>query len=150
MAKPDLLLPMAVEDLVPHRLPMRLVDRLLEEGDRAGTVECCLRAGAVVVDAAGRFDEAAFLELMAQAYAAVKGYDDARHDLPVQEGFLVGCREIRVCKPARAGQTLTVRVKTIATVDSFAVVDGEVWCGPELLATGTIKLWTLDREVRSK
>ncbi|OGV73992.1 MAG: hypothetical protein A3K19_22730 [Lentisphaerae bacterium RIFOXYB12_FULL_65_16] len=140
-SKADISLPMDAQDLLPHRPPMRLVDRLIGEADQAGTVECRLPADSVVADAAGQIEPAAFLELIAQAYAAVKGYDDLLHRQPVHEGFLVGCRHVRIRQPARVGQLLTIRVKTIGILAGFAIAEGEVWCEKELLASGTVKFW---------
>lgn len=134
-------LPVPAESLIPHRLPMRLVDRLLSFGDRLGVAEATIPPDCPLVSPDGRLDPAALIELMAQAYAVVKGYDDRLHNKPVKEGFLVGIRQVRLLGRAFAGDHLQVRINTIKTFEGFAVAEGHVLRGAELIASGTLKLW---------
>lgn len=134
-------LPLAAEKLMPHRPPMRLVDRLVEYADKAGVVEAEVATDGLLVDTAGRFDAVALAELLAQAYAVVKGYATLRDGLPVRKGFLVGIREMVFERPVRAGDRLRIVVRTVADVEEFTVADGEVWRDAERVAYGSLKLW---------
>lgn len=137
----DLSLPLAAEALMPHRLPMRLVDRLVEYGGDSGVVEAEVAAGNPLLDGQGCLDEVALAELLAQAYALVKGYGARRDGEPIRKGFLVGFREF-VCEgPARLGDRLRVTVRAVADVEDFTVAEGEVWRGAERIAHGSLKLW---------
>jgi predicted hotdog family 3-hydroxylacyl-ACP dehydratase len=124
---------------------MRLVDRLVEFGDGDGCTESVLPADSPMASPGGALDPVALVELIAQSYAAVKGYDDMVHGRPVAEGFLVGIRKMRIAGAARAGERLLTRVKTVGTFEGFAVVEGAVTRGDETLASGTLKLWIVDR-----
>ena len=135
------LLPLAAEELIPHRLPMRLIDRLLEIDGTNGVVEALVAAEGPLMSADGRLEDVALTELLAQAYAAVKGYADLCDDQPVKQGFLVGIKKLVKLLPAQAGDRLLIRVKTLAELDDFAVAEGEIWRGKELLARGEIKVW---------
>lgn len=137
----DLCLPMAAEQLMPHRLPMRLVETLVSYAGLEGVVETRLSAEGLLVAGDGRLDEVVLAELLAQAYAVVKGYGDCLDGNPVREGFLVGVKEVVCEKPVFAGDRLRIAVRTVAAVDGFAVAEGEVMRGAEQVAHGSLKLW---------
>ncbi|MEJ2200437.1 MAG: hypothetical protein P8X63_05425 [Desulfuromonadaceae bacterium] len=142
----ELSLPLAAEPLIPHRAPMRLVDRLLSYDHGAGTVEARIPADGLLVAGDGRLHEVALLELLAQAYAVVRGYGDQLTGQPVRRGFLVGVKEVVMERPVWAGDTVQIGVRTLATVDDFVVAEGEVRQEGETVARGSLKLW-LSEEV---
>ncbi len=134
-------LPLAAEELMPHRPPMRLVDRLVEYADKTGVVEAEVPADGLLVDGEGLLDEIALAELMAQAYAVVKGYDARLDSLPARKGFLVGIRKMLFERPVRAGDRLRIVIRMMAEVEDFTVAEGEVWRDAERIAHGSLKLW---------
>ncbi|UFS69362.1 hypothetical protein LPW11_15850 [Geomonas sp. RF6] len=137
----DLTLPMPAETFIPHRPPMRLVETLLTYGELAGTVEATPEAGSVLVNGAGELHEVALVELLAQGYAVIKGYDDLSRGKAISEGFLVGVKRFRISGQACAGDRLLVHIRTIGTFEGFAVAEGEIEREGEAIASGTIKLW---------
>jgi predicted hotdog family 3-hydroxylacyl-ACP dehydratase len=134
-------LPLAAEQLIPHRLPLRLVERLLEIEGRNGVVEALVTADCPLVAADGQLEDVALTELLAQAYATVKGYCDLLDDKPVKQGFLVGIKKIVKLLSAQQGDRLKIHIRTLAELEGFAVAEGEIWRGKELLARGEIKVW---------
>lgn len=136
-----LTLPLAAEELVPHRLPMRLVERLLEIDGKNGVVEAEVRSDSPLVNEQGELDDVALIELIAQGYAALKGYLDRLEARPVRQGFLVGIKRFDRLRTARAGERLRVEIRTLAELDDFAVAAGEVRHGADLVARGEIKVW---------
>jgi predicted hotdog family 3-hydroxylacyl-ACP dehydratase len=120
---------------------MRLVERLLSYGDAAGVVEANLSADSLLVAADGTLDTVALVELLAQGYAVIKGYDDRRQGKEVSEGYLVGVRKFRVTGRARAGERLLIRIRTVGSFEGFAVVEGEIENANGIIASGTLKLW---------
>lgn len=139
-------LPMAASLLIPHRAPMRLVDTLVSANDGCATVESILPRTGMMVDGEGRIDEVVFMELIAQSYAAFKGYMDRMDGRPPGEGFLVGVRNLEITGGAYAGDMLLTSIRTVAAFGGFAVVEGAVTRGDETLASGTLKLWLVDPE----
>ena len=139
--KNDLTLPMPAEAFIPHRPPMRLVDRLISYDDSGGVVEASPTADCILVDADGALDEAGFVELLAQSYAVIKGYDDLLQGKEISEGYLVGVRKLSVTGRAHAGERLLIRIRTVGSFEGFAVAEGEIERGSETIASGTIKLW---------
>lgn len=132
---------MPADRIIPHRPPMRLVDTLLSYDDGSGEAEACFRERSLLAGNDGDIDEAALIELIAQSYAAVKGYDDLMRGKPPGKGFLVGMRKLGITGTARAGDRLRVSIKTVGVFANFAVVEGAVLRGEETLASGTLKLW---------
>jgi predicted hotdog family 3-hydroxylacyl-ACP dehydratase len=143
-------LPLPVEKLIPHQKPMCLVDRLLEFKDRGGTVEARVHPGQVLVDDDGCLEALAVMEMIAQAYAAVKGYDDRLAGRPVRRGFLVGIRKIKIHRKVAAGDLIHIYVDTVGSISGFAVVEGKIVRQSDIIAEGQIKLWVDENEPAEK
>ena len=137
-------LPMDASQLVPHRQPMCLVERLVECDDNGGVVEAVIAQDHPLVSAEGELEPVTLVELIAQAYAVFRGYTDRLAGLGVRQGLLVGGKKITCCGFVPAGKLLRIKTRTVATLEEFAVADGEVWCDDELLAHGEIKVWIQD------
>ena len=82
---------LTIEDVVPHRAPMLLLDRLLSADEDSVVVEGGVRHGQPFATDAG---VPAFVgvEVMAQAIAAWAGCRAHRLGQPVKLGFLLGTR----------------------------------------------------------
>lgn len=143
--KKDLTLPMPAEAFIPHRLPMRLVDTLVSWSGGTGEIEANPGAECILAGTDGALEEAALVELLAQGYATIKGYDDLLHDKEISEGYLVGVRKFRITGKAHAGERLLVRIRTVGSFEGFAVAEGEIERAGEIVATGTIKLWIVNQ-----
>ncbi len=141
---PDLSLPMEADSLVPHEPPVRFVARLLEFFGDGGTVEAFVSPENPLLDEIGRADPILMLELMAQAYAVVKGYKERLQGLPPKKGFLVGVKSFRVHEGLRAGDRVLIKLKTLASLGGFTVGEAIVSRGAKEMASGTVKLWTFD------
>ena len=137
----DFALPLAAEALVPHRLPMRLVDRLVSIEGKNGVVEAEIKDECPLTDSSGRLEDIAMVELVAQGYAALKGCLDRVENKPVRQGFLVGIKKLAKLETARVGDLLRIEIVTLAELDDFAVAEGQIWREEELLARGEIKVW---------
>ncbi len=134
-------LPMDAESLIPHRKPMRVIDRLLEASDEAGRAEALIPPDHALVDQDGRLDRAAFAEMVAQAYAALQGYGYRRANRTITPGFLVGIRRCDILGDAVAGDRLVIRVHTVKQFAGFALVDGVVLLRDDTIAEASIKVW---------
>ena len=134
-------LPLPVEALIPHRKPLCMIDRLIDVKDQGGTAEAEVTSDNVMVDEAGQLDPFATAEMIAQTYAAVKGYEVRLSGKPVKQGFLVGIRKIQFLKLVFVGDVLRINVDTVGAISGFAVVKGQVTRNQEVIAEGEIKLW---------
>jgi len=123
---------------------MRLVDTLVSVIDGCALAESVLPRSCIMADGEGKIDEVAFMELIAQGYAAFKGYMDRMDGKPPGEGFLVGVRHLEFTGRAYAGDRLLTSIRTVGAIGGFAVVEGAITRGDETLASGTLKLWLVD------
>jgi predicted hotdog family 3-hydroxylacyl-ACP dehydratase len=130
--------------LIPHRTPMRLVDTLLSVHEGCGVTETVLPRTSMMADGEGKLHEVAFMEMIAQSYAAFNGYRDLVEGKPPGEGFLVGVRRLEITGRAYAGDRLLTSIRTVASFGGFAVVEGSVTRGDETVASGIIKLWLVE------
>jgi len=141
---PEVALPMAAVRLIPHRTPMRLVDTLLSVHEGGGVTGSVLPRTSMMADGEGRLDEVVFMEMIAQSFAAYKGYLDLVEGKPAGGGFLVGVRSLEITGRAYAGDRLLTSIRTVTAFGGFAVVEGRVTRGDEIVASGIIKLWLVE------
>ena len=137
----NLTLPVDAELLVPHRRPVCMIDRLVEYRDESGVVEALLRSGNILVGEDGVLDRTAYMELIAQAYAAFKGYRDLLHEKPVKKGFLVVVKHMECKGEAFLGDLLRINVTTISEVGDFAIAEGTITLNDKIIASGSLTLW---------
>lgn len=134
-------LPVELGRMIPQESPMRLVDRLLSVGERVAVVEATVRSDNPFVDDDGGLDPAAYLEMIAQAAAAMNGFRTAVRDKNGPEGYLLGARDIESPGGARVGDTLSIHVFKATRYGDFGIVEGRVSRDGTLLARGEIKVW---------
>jgi predicted hotdog family 3-hydroxylacyl-ACP dehydratase len=79
--------------------------------------------------------------MIAQSYAAIKGYEHLRDGCGVKKGFLVGVRKFEFAGRSFKGDRLMIIVTKTEGLGDFAVIQGEVTHGDHTLAFGTITLW---------
>jgi predicted hotdog family 3-hydroxylacyl-ACP dehydratase len=121
------------------------VDRLLEFKDQSGLLESSLETKNVLLANDGRLNRPALVEMIAQSYAAVKGYEHLLEGRPVHRGFLVGVRKMTFRGRSFKGDRLKIHVKKEGGIEDFAVIMGEVRHVGKAIASGVIKLWMPER-----
>ncbi len=130
----------AVQDLIPHRPPMILIDRLTACGeDRAEAVKTFCSGDYGVVD--GAVPESLLIECLAQTTAAMQGYLARQRRLPPARGMLVGLDNFSFVAAAVVDQPLTLCVQVLNRVGPFCIIAGRVQAGSQLLAEGQFKVF---------
>ena len=120
---------------------MLLAGELLEREPGQARLRAVVGADNPFVDAAGRLDGAAVIELAAQATAALKGYEARLRGEPVKIGYLAGIRDFELGADARVGDELELAVSVEFAMEQAALVQGEVRRAGEVIGAGTIKIW---------
>ncbi len=133
-------LPCNADGLVPHKPPMRIVDKLAAVKEKTAVTEITISKDAVFVGDDSRLDEVAYLEIIAQSMAALKGFKNLKDGRPL-EGSLLGAKKIKIYGRARAGDTLLTSLYKICDYGELGVIKGEVYKGEEMLAEGEITVW---------
>ena len=112
MTVPDILLP--VEDLLPHRGTMLLLDRVVRFAADTAVAEYAPRADAWYADDSGNLPAWFGIELMAQAVAVHVALTKRSAGLPVKMGVLLGTRIYRADVASfAAGRVLQIRAREI-------------------------------------
>ncbi len=133
--------PIPAEQLIPHRLPLRLVDRLLSYDGLQGVVESTLLPDSICIRDDGSIEQAAMVELIAQSFAAVKGYADLLEGKTVKRGFLVGVKQFAFQGTAYGNERLLIYITKTGETDEFALAEGRVTREEEVLAFGNVMVW---------
>ena len=133
--------PRPIERLLPQRPPMLLLDRLLSCTPSEGTADTLVAPGNLFRLPDDTIHTAALFELMAQAYAAVHGYQNQLAGKPVSIGYLAGITRAVVHGAARVGDRLLVTVRQTALVQPFVRAEARVVRDGETLAEGELTLF---------
>jgi len=139
---PDL--PCSCVDLVPHRSPMLLVERLEEFEPDSGRVSGRVADSSPFLHPDGTLDRVALVEMVAQAAAAHDGYDRRRTGRPPVRGMLVGLHGFRLSGTTRLGDAIDIRIRRGFALGEFHMVEGTVLVGGEPRAEGEIKIYETD------
>ena len=135
-------LPKDAEDFIPHRKPMRLIDRLLESDGDSAVAEACFEADSpFVADSSGRIEPLALIELIAQSYAAGKGHEDLSEGKDTSKGYLVSISKAHFGRDAFARHKLVIKIRTEESFDDFYIAAGEVFQEEQMVAKASLTIW---------
>lgn len=135
-------LPVSVVGLVPHGKSMRMIDRLEKIEERQAITSFAITADNVLVDESGRLDELAYIEMIAQSFAASHGFHLSAEERKRHRGLLLGVKELVVSGEARVGDVLTIDLRKVTRFGAFGVVEGEIFRQDgTLVARGEVKIW---------
>ena len=105
-AGPDL------QQWLPHRAPMLLLDSVVEADDRGGTALARVDPGAWYAQPDGAMPAWFGVELMAQTIAAFSGQRHWLLDRPLEQGYLLGTQRYEAAVPAfPAGTVLEIEAE---------------------------------------
>ena len=133
--------PVPIEGLLPQRPPMLLLDRLLSCTPGEGTADALISPGNLFLLPDDTIHAAALFELMAQAYAAIQGFQNDLAGQPVRIGYLAGITRAAVHGAARVGDRLLVTVRQTALVPPFVRAAARVERNGDTLADGELTLF---------
>jgi radical SAM protein with 4Fe4S-binding SPASM domain len=142
-----LFLPVDVSQVIPHKPPMLLVDRLLEIKERASVSEMTVRDDMIFVDEKGHLDDASYPEIISQAMAAQEGFRRFGGRNPMVDGLLLGIKNLEIFGNSFVGDTLRISISKKTRFGDFGILSGEVFKADELIARGEIKVWQSDAGV---
>lgn len=122
----DALSRIPIHDLIPHRPPMALVDRLLSYEDGGACCEVVIGPDHLFL---GEDGVPAYLgmELMAQTLAAMNGYKALEKGREPDVGFLLGTPKFKThCAHFKLGQCLRVEVRLVWGDDELRQFECEI------------------------
>jgi len=122
---------------LPHSYPFRLVETVLEPRDGEnwrGTVRVAVSANGRAAMGEAWGSPLLLAEAIAQSALLLEGGDPEVG----RTGFLAGIEGFEASRAPRAGETVEVRVRLAARFGAIVKFDGEVFCGTEPLARGSV------------
>lgn len=136
----------AIEDLIPHRGTMLLLDQVIEFESESTTAEYEPRADAWYADEGGNMPAWIGIELMAQTIAAHVALIKRSEDAPQKQGALVGARRYTSTIPAfTLGRPLRISVRMIyCDASGLAAYECSIADGNERVASATLKVFEPD------
>lgn len=116
----------SISELLPHRPPMRLIDRVIAADEHSVTCETTLTPDFLFLEEK-RADVLVCVELVAQTVAAFVGLRQRGEGLPPSAGFLVGCSDAEFLVPHLAeGDRLTISASHLWGGAAFGKFRGHV------------------------
>lgn len=135
-----------IEELLPHRGTMLLLDRMSAFTAESGSAEYTPRRDEWYVDAEGQMPAWIGIELMAQTIAAHVGLLRRHEAAPTKQGALLGTRSYRSTLPAFCpDETLRIEATLVYRDESgLGAYDCAIVRGDETVATATLKVYEPD------
>ena len=130
----------SVRELLPHRGRAVMIDALLEAGPAGGAAAKTFRAGDYGL-VGETVCETALVECVAQATAAIFGYERLKNPGESGLGFLAALSAFSFGRPARVDEPLRIEVRIDRILGPMCIVGGRVLAGGELVAGGEIKIY---------
>jgi 3-hydroxyacyl-[acyl-carrier-protein] dehydratase len=140
MSRPDIW-PKKAADFMPHSGLMCVIDDLLSAGGGKAEASVVIRPGSPFLREDGTVDETVFVEMIAQTIAAGNGHELSDEKLKTRQGYLLGIKNVKITGTARAGDTLRIKAHKYAEFGDFGIIEGAVFRGEEILASGEIKVF---------
>lgn len=135
-------LPLPVNEFIPQKGSMRVIDSLLSVGERSVVVESVVNENMLFVDEDGALDEVVFMEMIAQAIAAMNGFMMRNNPDADLGGFLLGAKKLKIQSKAYVGDCLKISVYKEAKYGDFGILKGTIFKGDQIIAEGEIKVYT--------
>jgi predicted hotdog family 3-hydroxylacyl-ACP dehydratase len=107
----------SLDELIAHRDPMRLIDRIVEISETHAVAETEIRSDSLFFSAARNVPAYVGLEMMAQTIAAIDGMTRRNAGQPPKIGFLLGCRRYNAACAAFAERDLLTTFATMVFTD---------------------------------
>ena len=134
-------LPCPIDEFIPQKPPMRVVDNITRIGERTADVSVTISEDMPFVDQDGIVDETLYLEMMAQSIAAFNGFMHAGGASFFHEGLLLGAKKLTISGQSKVGDKLDISVFKQARYGDFGIIKGVIFKKDEIIASGEIKIW---------
>ncbi len=139
---PIQVLPVSVAGLIPHGPSIRMVDQLVRVRERQFTTRFTVPTDSQFLDEHGMLDELAYIEMIAQSFAASHCFHLTPEQLAAHKGLLLGITNLVIFGTARGGDRLTIELKKVTRFGDFGIVEGSVHHSDgSLIASGQVKVW---------
>lgn len=130
----------SIEELIPQRAPIVMVDRLTSIEEGVSYTELEVRADNLFVER-GVLSECGLIEHIAQSAAARIGYLFRMRDEAVPIGYIGSVNQFALGRLPRVGERLTTSIRVLQEVYQVSLVEAEVRSGDEVVASSRMKIF---------
>lgn len=132
----------AIEELIPHRAPMRFIDALTDCTDTTATATACFRADHFAV-ADGTVLETALVECVAQTVAAALGQraKNRGHSGGAADGMLIAVTNFQIQARPPAEKQLHITIRERKRLGPMLMISGEISCAGQPVAAGDLTVY---------
>jgi len=129
-----------IQQLLPHRPPMVMVDRLVSVKEDEATSVFLVKPENIFVEK-GLFREEGVLENMAQTAAALNGFRELEGGGSVLNGYIGGVKDLEILSLPSVGQELVTVVKELHRVMGAVVLSARCTVGNRSVARCGLKVF---------
>jgi predicted hotdog family 3-hydroxylacyl-ACP dehydratase len=135
-----------IEELIPHRPPMKLIDEVLEVDDEKAITASIVSENWPLYRE-GSVSPVVMIELVAQATGIATGWKRKRETGKGIKGYLVGIKEASFyIDRIPAGTRLITNIENLYKHETYGVFSGTVKSGSKLLGKVEIQAFREDKE----
>jgi len=130
---------------IPQSAPFEMIDELVSTNEGVSVTRLLIVASNVLVEN-NQFLEAGLLENMAQTAAAGTGYLAAQKGLQPPVGYIGAIKGVQCKRLPKVGECITTTITPSMTIGNVQVVNGEVRCEDELIASAEFKIFLQEEQ----
>ena len=133
-----------IEDLIPHREPIRIISEVIEIKDESAITAATVNSSWPLFDRDG-VNSLVLIEAIAQTAALVEGYKNKKKGKAGVKGWLVGIKSAEFKQEMIPVNTrLIIDVKSLYSFDNYGVIEGIVKSGDDVLVAAVLQALRMD------
>ena len=134
-------------ELIPHRKPFMMIDKLIEFHDKFAATEFIIRHDNIFVNNKGMFEESGIIENVAQSCAARIGYISKyiQHEAEISLGIIGAVNNIIIVKLPVVNEKLFTAVNIIAEIGPMKKIESVVKIEDKIIAKCDMSLSLINK-----
>ena len=129
-----------VEQLIPQKYPMAMVDGLIEQNENS-TISRLILNSSNIFCKDRFFTEAGLIENMAETAALRSGYEASLKNQKPLVGFIGSLKRIKIHKLPQDSDTLKTTITILNSLMNVLIIKGEIVCKGNLMAEGEMNIF---------
>jgi predicted hotdog family 3-hydroxylacyl-ACP dehydratase len=135
-----------IDSIIPHREPIKIVSEVLDAQDDSGIAVAIVKPTWPLYKDGG-VNSLVLIEAVAQTAAIIEGYKRNKQGKSAVKGWLVGIKNAQFnVEKIPANTRLIITVNSKYSLDSYAVVEGIIKSGEDVLATIVLQALRLNED----
>lgn len=136
-----------IEDFIPHREPILIISEVIEINEESAITGAVVKSSWPLYDG-NAVNSLVLIEAIAQTAALVEGYKKKKQGKAGVKGWLVGIKSAEFKQETLPVDTiLVIAVKSLYSFDNYAVIEGTVKCGDDVLAVAVLQALRMDDDI---